>query len=529
MATVQEQLANIRSQAERIQGGIRTIGEAESRGYRGGNRMSVQGAERFLGRPVSTPTAITPLDLTGSATPLVTPPAPPTSQAGAFIQSTQDSVDQRAKDYAASIIDQNKTSELKATDKTFREKIAELLGGPGQTERTDKAYSRSVDPAKKELDDIQNQIRAKTLAARRQAEEIQKNKQGLFGGAVEQEVNRVNRENARELADLSIIEQAKLTNYSTAKEIADRKVAIETEQQKNELDAYKFFYAENKADLTKAEDRQFTLMINERERLLNEETATKKTINDIVLNALQNGAPNSLAQQALKSSSVESIIPLLGGYVGRLDKIYKQKQIDYLDSQILEKNNDLLSGNLTDTEIKAIDTSPQGKKMTTLSDLKTSAMAYQALVNQYGLQQTGAGRTLLENAYAELQIKWKEAANLGALTGPDLQLIQDSVKPATGFRAAQTALTGGGAAGIISGINQMLNRIDVDAARSYSELLSRNFKYKDSGYVTGLSLPFFSQYKSQLQSGEILVRDIDSGTIGAIPESEFNSNKYQRI
>lgn len=282
---------------------------------------------------VNTPSAINPQDLSGNIRPFNIPPQSPTSQAGSFVQSAQDSVDQRAKDYAKSVIDQNKTSDLKATDKTFIKKIAELLGGPGQTERTDAAYSRDVDPAKKELDDIQNQIRERSLAARRQVEEIEKNKSGALESGVNFEVNRVNKDNARELADLSIIEQAKLANYSTAKEIADRKVAIETEQQKNELDAYKFFYQENKADLTKAEDREFTLMINERERLLNNEQAELKSINDISLGALQSGAPTSLVQKALKAKTIDEAIGLLGPYMVSAGGAPTVKTINGVDMQ----------------------------------------------------------------------------------------------------------------------------------------------------------------------------------------------------
>jgi hypothetical protein len=38
-----------------------------------------------------------------------------------------------------------------------------------------------------------------------------------------------------------------------------------------------------------------------------------------------------------------------------------------------------------------------------------------------------------------------------------------------------------------------------------------------------------SQFVSQLRPGEILVRDKASGQIGAIPESEFDPDKYERV
>ena len=71
--------------------------------------------------------------------------------------------------------------------------------------------------------------------------------------------------------------------------------------------------------------------------------------------------------------------------------------------------------------------------MKALGELKRSAEWYEDLLDEHGYEFRGSGKALLDNAYADLQVKWKEAANLGALTGPDLQLIIDSVKPATGW------------------------------------------------------------------------------------------------
>lgn len=476
------------------------------------------------------PSSITSSDL--SPTPSISAVnVKPSTQSTSLFESLAPSVDQintQAEQFAKSQAPVNETTRANV-DEAGKTIFNRLFKRKGKETLTSEKYASDVDPAKSEVDTIQEEIRNKSLAYRRQIERIQNNAEGLTRAGVAGRVSEIERAGNRELADLSIIEQAKLQRYDTAKAIADRAINAELEQDKNEIDAMQFWYSENKEALNKQEDRQFNLMINERERLLKEQATDKKTITDLVLDAVQNGLPASAAQQALRANNVEEIISTVGPYVGRLDRLYRQKQLDYLDARIAEKNSDLASGNLTDTEVKAIDTSPQAKKIVALSDLKTSANAYQALVQQYGTELAGTGKTLLENAYAELQVKWKEAANLGALTGPDLQLIQDSVKPATGLRGVQTNITGGGSSGILSGLTQMINKIDSDAAQSYIELLSRNNKYKDSSYVNSLSLPFLAQYRSQVKPGELLVRSIITGQIGKIPEAEFSSDKYQKL
>lgn len=172
------------------------------------------------------------------------------------------------------------------------------------------------------------------------------------------------------------------------------------------------------------------------------------------------------------------------------DNMVAQATIAQKNLEIQSSLNDINSGVLDEKEIKAIDTSPQGKKLQTLSDLKQKVKTYKTLVEQEGYAMTGAGRTLLENAYADLKIAWKEAANLGALTGPDVSLISDAVKPATGWSGLGTQVFGGGTEGIKKGIDQMLQTILNDGLKYTNQLNSRNSKYKGSEYVDSITSSF---------------------------------------
>lgn len=159
--------------------------------------------------------------------------------------------------------------------------------------------------------------------------------------------------------------------------------------------------------------------------------------------------------------------------------------------------NDFSNGILEEKTLKQIDGSPQGKKLRALDDLRTSASRYETLVDDYGFEFSGAGKTALDSAYADLQIKWKEAANLGALTGPDLDLIIDSVKPVTGFRGLSAIALGGGVEGIQGGITKMITNIDEDGAKNFNQLLLRNPVYANSQYVQSLGLPFIATANQQ--------------------------------
>src|SRR5690606_21036660 len=103
-----------------------------------------------------------------------------------------------------------------------------------------------------------------------------------------------------------------------------------------------------------------------------------------------------------------------------------------------------------------------------------------------------AQRQQLASAYADLSTSWKEMKNLGAITGPDLELMEKAIPDATkvGFLGL------GNFAGLASGerILETLRKTErllaIDAIKQYHRLTLQNPGYANSDYVNAYVMPF---------------------------------------
>lgn len=145
---------------------------------------------------------------------------------------------------------------------------------------------------------------------------------------------------------------------------------------------------------------------------------------------------------------------------------------------------------LDDKQQKSLESTAEKKKLDTLTSLLSTITTYETLVDDYGIELFGKNTALLDNAYNNLVIAWKDAAELGALTGPDVQIIEGALLPSTGARGVRTYLMSGGADGILSQIDQMKTTLKNNAERNYNLLLQRDPAYKNSGFVKQLYEPF---------------------------------------
>jgi hypothetical protein len=85
------------------------------------------------------------------------------------------------------------------------------------------------------------------------------------------------------------------------------------------------------------------------------------------------------------------------------------------------------------------------KQSLALDNLDSAINDYEAQLKKYGaVESYGEGKGILENSYANLLIQMKEAANLGALTGPDMEIMGQTIVPPNSVRA----VTVGGAGAI---------------------------------------------------------------------------------
>jgi hypothetical protein len=119
-------------------------------------------------------------------------------------------------------------------------------------------------------------------------------------------------------------------------QIAKDKVEMEMAPKKAELEGLKYVYENNKAFQT----AEFSSILNRRENEIKKEQEEKDASNEMILNAIQGGAPQSLvskAQQMYNEGKTKAeIATVLGRYsqslADRLDTQLKQAQINKLNA-----------------------------------------------------------------------------------------------------------------------------------------------------------------------------------------------------
>ena len=148
----------------------------------------------------------------------------------------------------------------------------------------------------------------------------------------------------------------------------------------------------------------------------------------------------------------------------------------------------LLAGTmLTDKQQKDIEGSTEAKQLLAIKDLNNKLASYKTEVNQAGgFDSVGSRKAILDSLYADLQVAYKEAANLGAITGPDLGLIQAAIKPASGITNYPSYLLGGGQEGLNASIDTALSTIGSKARVFSDSLLSKYPGYENDPYIQNL-------------------------------------------
>jgi hypothetical protein len=201
----------------------------------------------------------------------------------------------------------------KVADSNTTALIDRMFNTKGEVALTDKAYQAEVDPAEAELRDINQEILQEKESTRRRIEAIRKNPGGLFGGALEDKVNEIERESVSKQADLSVIQLAKQGKYDSAKAIADRGVAATLENERNTIEALKISYEDSKDLFDEDEQRAFEAAQNDRERVLNEKEDDMKAVKRLAIDYLKSGGDAGTAQQIMSSQDLKSATKLAGG------------------------------------------------------------------------------------------------------------------------------------------------------------------------------------------------------------------------
>ncbi len=259
------------------------------------------------------PSAITSSNLQG-AKPL-TIPTTPTSTAAEGLATIATSVGEQTK--AANQLAQeqeqkrleaeSKTNESRSNYQKVVEGITGVFGSRSQLE-TDAQLGEKA----QKVTDVTNQIEALDRA---QTNELR----ALDGKNITEQqkasfASDINRNYAFQKADLALIQSAANRDLSTAQSIVDRKIQLQLEPLKFQLDFVKDFYDENKADLSKEDEKAFNLKTKELDRQYEEAKSLQENIGKLQLEAAKNGAPASVISAIGKSKDYNEAISNAGTY-----------------------------------------------------------------------------------------------------------------------------------------------------------------------------------------------------------------------
>ncbi len=308
----------------------------------------------------------------------------------------------------------------------------------------------------------------------------------------------INRKYAFEQADLAVLQSAANRDFATAQSIVDRKIQLQLEPLKNQLEMRKFFYEENKEAFNKADQRKFEADLRAEERALDKETEDRQLLEGTRLKALTNaseqGAPSSVLSAIQAAKTPEDAIKAAGKYGGDLlDREIKKAQLAKLYSDIAETQGSSIK---VDENNKVVVKREEARK---ISKELVSNDSYKAIrKGQDSLQflsdfenlfnETGATSGVFsprENAdlkakYNATILNLKEFFNLGVLNGPDEAILKGILPDPTNRSAALTVASGGiysPYAGTKAGLETMKKNIETTIDDRFKSLSSQYGDY----------------------------------------------------
>lgn len=198
--------------------------------------------------------------------------------------------------------------------------------------------------------DLENQYTSKSRAYDKQVENIRKNEKGLFGGAVDQEVNRIERLRNAELADIAIQYKVAQGAYSDAVGIVDAQIKAEFEPLQNQISSLSNLYQLYADDLTESEKMAAQASIQERQTLLDQKYQTARDAK------LQQYDLNKIAYQNSFDTTNQKIVNINGvDYVQNADGSFSLPSVPTNQTQVTSniEQIDTVTGLLNNPGLKA--------------------------------------------------------------------------------------------------------------------------------------------------------------------------------
>jgi len=160
-------------------------------------------------------------------------------------------------------------------------------------------------------------------------------------------------------ADIAILQSAANRDLATASALAEAKINTQLEPLNTKIEFMSMFYQDNKDQLSKAEQNQFNVALQDAQAERTQKATELKTLSDTKLEILKNiyaYAPpevaNQLAKNVQMAGSVEQVISAGGQYGGDvLDRKIKEAQLAKTQAEAVKAKRDLEPGTGSDAPL----------------------------------------------------------------------------------------------------------------------------------------------------------------------------------
>lgn len=249
-----------------------------------------------------TPASLQPVNAV--TVPTVTPSVTPSAVSGiaSAVSQGNKTATQQALDLAAQQAKATNTADRDALTQTMNE----ILGI--QTGSEQARVDAGINTKAQKVNEYTSRLEA---LERKQLNEIRALEGSTLTDAQKAaKIAEINRASAFEQADVALLQSAANRDLATAQSILDAQTKLKLEPLQTKLQFQTLFYNENKADLTKAEDRAFQNMITESTREYEAAQARENNLNALRLKAIESGIVlNSTDYNSALNEFAEKFVP----------------------------------------------------------------------------------------------------------------------------------------------------------------------------------------------------------------------------
>jgi hypothetical protein len=280
-----------------------------------------------------------PAESIGNTPALNVPPAKPqtnTSGTNEFVAS----LNQAQKSEGQAAMDRQFEMDKAAASKSQTDLQIAMGDAATQGSKREELYKQyGVDQLSTSVAEIQNRIDATERSRLAQVSQLEKNPQGLFGGALQDEINRINRDFSKQQADDAITLNALTRNFTNMTAIADRQLEDYMAPIKANVDFQKELFKINQSNFTQTQRDALQYKIAQDEKKTAKIEADAKAISDAKIQALTNaskyGAPQSILKAIQSAKTVEEAILAGAKYsVDPMDRSIKGLQLRKLQQEV---------------------------------------------------------------------------------------------------------------------------------------------------------------------------------------------------